>query len=691
MKKIILLIGLILVIGLQETLAQNAKKYTTYIVKQGETLRSIAKKIGCKVREIKNLNPDIDKRPKVNTTLVVPNKNFGKIKHISHSKPKEKIVVHLVQPGDTYFGIAKKYNVTIQSIKDANPAIVTDGLHPGQKIRIPNRTEFTLQPKAGKVVLYQVQKGDTKWRIATMHQITVAELEKMNPQLQGELKENDSIWVPAPEPTPDAVKDTFNQKQDTIHIYHHVKPGEGLFRIAVMYNTTQDKIRALNPEATKKLRPGMLLKIPGKKKNKFLVHEVVKGDTFFSLTHTYDISKKEMLRLNPELSEGLKIGMILKIKELPKIDTSFMTDSIAPDKTIYLSFLMPLMSDKSIHLDEKNAATRLRNICTDFYMGAALAIDTLQKKGLRVAYHVYDTKNDPTQIYKLLQDEALKNSDAIIGPFFFDNAQKVAGELPDIPVFSPLHSKKQTTDHHKNLIKSVSDDALLEGLKSYLKNHYTKQKVIIIYDDVKENIAKGKQIGNFLKAQDSLCNLQYITPTHNKKHPEDIYMDKKELEESITEDKDIWVLLFSDARIITSDVVNTYGVMANEHPIRLFTPKEFDDFGYLDYRYLSELNWTFPSTQFKLLASDANQIFQKKYRNINHSIPSTYSYKGYDITYDVLMRLSGYNSIIDGIEAGKSKRLGQGFDYIQTPKGDYRNKGVLLIHFNKDLDFVLAE
>jgi LysM repeat protein len=281
MKRIILLITLTFFLGLQHNFAQNPKKYTTYVVKSGETLKSIAKKVGCKVKEIKSLNPDISRTPKVNTTLVIPNKNFGKVTVIKHHKPTEKVTVHLVQQGDTFFGIAKKYNVTIQSIKDANPAVVTDGLHPGQKIRIPNKSEFTIQPETGKVVFYKVQKGDTKWHIATMHKITVAELEKMNPEMEGELKENDNIWVPAPEEVPEEIKKTFQQEQDTIHIYHLVKQGEGLFRIAVMYSTTQDKIKELNPEATKKLRPGMLLKIPGKKKKKIFISRSCKRGHFF--------------------------------------------------------------------------------------------------------------------------------------------------------------------------------------------------------------------------------------------------------------------------------------------------------------------------------------------------------------------------------------------------------------------------
>ena len=74
------------------TYAQNAKKYTTYIVKEGESLRQIARKVGCKKKDIKNLNPDVSKKPEANTVLVVPNKNYGKEKEKKNLKQQKLIL-----------------------------------------------------------------------------------------------------------------------------------------------------------------------------------------------------------------------------------------------------------------------------------------------------------------------------------------------------------------------------------------------------------------------------------------------------------------------------------------------------------------------------------------------------------------------------------------------------------------------
>ena len=52
----------------------------------------------------------------------------------------------------------------------------------------------------------------------------------------------------------------------------------------------------------------------------FLIHKVRKGDTSFSLTKRYEINEQQLLYYNPELKDGLKRKMKLKIpryKEIP--------------------------------------------------------------------------------------------------------------------------------------------------------------------------------------------------------------------------------------------------------------------------------------------------------------------------------------------------------------------------------------
>jgi LysM repeat protein len=102
MKRIILLLAFL--IGFTIILEAQQKKYVSYTVKKGETLKSIAKDYKISSRDLRKLNPDVSRRPKANTVIIVPNKNFGKIGIEDEISDTD---YYIVQPKETLFGISK--------------------------------------------------------------------------------------------------------------------------------------------------------------------------------------------------------------------------------------------------------------------------------------------------------------------------------------------------------------------------------------------------------------------------------------------------------------------------------------------------------------------------------------------------------------------------------------------------------
>ena len=81
---------------------------------------------------------------------------------------------YTVKSGDTLSRIAANNNVTLKDLLAANPAIKNASLiYVGQKITIPTT----------KFVNYTVKSGDTFWGIARKYEISVDELRKANPQI----------------------------------------------------------------------------------------------------------------------------------------------------------------------------------------------------------------------------------------------------------------------------------------------------------------------------------------------------------------------------------------------------------------------------------------------------------------------------------------------------------------------------
>lgn len=82
--------------------------------------------------------------------------------------------VYTVKSGDTLSRIAGYYSVTISQILAANPAIKNPALiYVGQKITIPS----------SKFVEYTVRSGDTFYGIAAKYQISMTELKRANPNI----------------------------------------------------------------------------------------------------------------------------------------------------------------------------------------------------------------------------------------------------------------------------------------------------------------------------------------------------------------------------------------------------------------------------------------------------------------------------------------------------------------------------
>jgi len=144
----------------------------------------------------------------------------------------ERFLTHKVKKKETLYGLARKYNVSIEQIKEFNPLIDKIGLKKRMQLKIPVYPIIEA-PKAVPLKegleKYLVQPKETKWRLAYRYGITIQELEQLNPQ----------------------IKDG-----------HKVKPKEGYYRLEKKLGVTEADLIALNPTLPETgLQEGMILKI----------------------------------------------------------------------------------------------------------------------------------------------------------------------------------------------------------------------------------------------------------------------------------------------------------------------------------------------------------------------------------------------------------------------------------------------
>ena len=175
----------------------SQEKYIKHTISKGENLTIIAKKYGLKPKDIIKANPNAPKILKLNSVLLIPNTNQS-----ATIKPNETVAnttpgLHEVQAKETLWGISKKYNISVEDLKKANPLLETEGLKIGQQITIPSNViavsdsektiESSIQTSTDVEVSREVLPKETKYGIAKEFGISVAELEKQNPEIKKKL------------------------------------------------------------------------------------------------------------------------------------------------------------------------------------------------------------------------------------------------------------------------------------------------------------------------------------------------------------------------------------------------------------------------------------------------------------------------------------------------------------------------
>ena len=98
---------------------------------------------------------------------------------------------------------------------------------------------------------------------------------------------------------------------------HDVVKGETLYSLAKRYGVTVDDIISVNAVLTDGLKAGQRIKIPIQtledNNPKVLLHKVVRGETLYSLAKQHNLTVEELRLANPHIKKGLKAGQNIAI------------------------------------------------------------------------------------------------------------------------------------------------------------------------------------------------------------------------------------------------------------------------------------------------------------------------------------------------------------------------------------------
>lgn len=665
------------------TVSAKQEKYIKHTVVKGETINNIAQKYHVTPYDIYKLNPDSQNGIQLDSVLLIPPtgqvtaNDTPKIASPVTSNPapsqNTNPTTHLVMPKETLYSLSRQYGVSVDAIKAANGDLLANGLKIGQNIKIPasdgsfvasKPTEVQKPTETSKPVVKEVPRAtskpetstegiayhviapkETKYGISKKYGMTIAELERLNPQVINDFPIGLKLLVAGNAP---ATAETS-------------KP------------------------VTEPSKPAAETSAPTSGTKKYLEEYVVKpNETTASIANDYGMTEKELISLNPELKKGIKLGMILRVpkgqrKEPVKKEQGNLIKSINTNARKQLALLFPFNISK-IESDTLNSTqARLKkdkflNLTLDFYSGALMAIDSAKVLGMNVDIRILDSQEtkSTSNVAALVQQNNLQSMDAVVGPFYQANVEKLAEllEPTKTPVISPL--SKEVGKKFPNLYQSMPS---IELLRSSVFNYMrSKNGNIIAVIDSKKGSVK-----------------QYIQETQSD--TKIVGLNEKggvvadSLRILLQKDRLNYVVLASES---TGMILATTAAMLaaqKDYQVQLviLEPNETLDFEEIPLVRLTKLKLLYPSLSRPNESDEANQ-FDAKYKKLNKILPNQYAIRGFDVTFDTLVRLSQDKTFEETVQASPSEQIENKFDYVQNATYGYSNNGIYILYYDTDLN-----
>ena len=650
MRWIYMVLGLGLFLSPLTSHAQGS--YEIYHVAPGVTIEQVLKESGMSYAELIAINPEAQTNFSDGLALVVA---------LPKGIPRV-FRTHKVKKRETLFGIAKKYGISIIDLKTHNEFLLMRGIVKGDPLSVlvpkplPSEQEMqALRSNFSNLVVqsHSARPKETLTGIARLYGLTLAEIRILNPGISDTLAIGQSLQVKKVVVATSAVLD-----QD--YFYYQVLPREGFFRLKQKLGITKEQIVALNPYAQEGLKLGMILKIP----NAFVPNNALDPD-----------------------SVDLR---------------DFVRDSSAHRISVLLPFQLTGFVPDSLHLNEQLLQdNKTIRVALDFYSGVLMAAEEAKAYGISVALDVYDTQGKPEVVRELLATSDLGQSDAVIGPLLSANVVLVANALAgsSVPVISPLSNRSVRSS--QNVVETLPKDEVLERhMIDYLLEHHQGKQILYIGDET----ASAKTL------------LLHQLPNTKVLHPQEQgFIRPEDILEKLSETKENWVVLSSKNPVILSSVIGVLNGMtyyqnqlsakedkkqedveepAKHYLVRLFTTDknaafDFDDITNLN---LANLNFTFPSVSKPYALSDEENPFLTAYKAAYGIYPNRFAVRGYDVTIDVLLRLSqASGDLFKELQAdSETEYIENKFRYQKNNQGSFVNQAFYLLRINADLEMVVV-
>lgn len=525
------------------------------------------------------------------------------------------------------------------------------------------------------------------------------------------------------------VKRVVNGKE---YVVHTIQKGQTVYSITKMYGVTDKEIFAANPGSETGIKAGAELLIPSKTgagtkpvevvkepvkepvkppvqtPQKYITHTVARSETLYGLSKHYGVTVDDILKANPELTNGLKNGMSIRIpqasaetatptveNEPVKEDTKDEPDAevAGPIKTVVavpepnsklkskkdclnnaskkkeytVALLLPFGSNPS----PENKQAR---VAFQFYAGLLMGQKYYRPKDITLNWKVFNTgeSDDSATVAKLIASGDLEEADMIVGPLYSSGLYPVAAYAASrkIPILSPTSRMAAVLEGNPYLIKTTpSPESFLLGLAEYMTQRF--DHIVLVEPAGTEDSLTMRALETELKIlikENPTKSISYVEA--GKTSPMDMvkaggknliyYPTKKEL--TVTN------FLTGLRKLKNSDHVT---IMGDESWLR---------FRNFDPDYYNNVGLHVPIVHFASPEVGELQPFVSRFRNEFKTDPEIYAFRGYDVACYVTDMLENYgNSLPECIRYETAKYLFSPFKMLKKQGGGFDNKGITVL------------
>ena len=557
-------------------------------------------------------------------------------------------LTHVVQKGETSYGITKKYNVDINLFYEFNPDAIK-GIKKGMILIIPIVSSLPTKTDSSSALTHSVLEGETLWSIAKKYGVNVNEIQTLN------LFETESLQLGQIIKIPNQIADTSD---------------------VVMSIVKHPKHPLLNPCDT------------------LIIHKVRKRETLYSLSKSYQVTIDQIMQNNPELIEnglqkGKEIKIIYKIKNciedslINAISSTISSTEIDSVNNIKIALFLPFLIDKFDTLKANYLPSETFPIdkssiqSVQLFNGVILALDSLKKMGYKIDLSIYDTQKDSLHTVELLQNIELLNANLIIGPVFSKQIKIIRNfaKKYSIPMICPSAIPNQALFQYPVLYKiNPSKSTQILAIANYLKKQNISNDNITLLAN-KKNSKSLKYAQLFADVYNDSLSMSDSIKTIALEHTSNF----KKVKNISKSDTNIFVIASSDIPFI-SFVFTKLIVLSNSSQhynsnFKVFGFEEVLKMNTIDEKYKQLFNLHVSSKGNVNYDNDDVTSFIKLFYETFEMKPELNAFIGYDLTLSIINQLFGN-------EKSESKGMynEMNFDQIDQQSG-FENKAVKLLKY----------